>query len=412
MRLAIMGAVLLAVGGVAVSTGLLPLSDVTVLVARVAPILLFVASMTVVTELASEAGIFRWVARRFRHWGRGFHVVLWLIVAGFAAGCTVFLSLDTTAVLLTPVVVSVARQAGLPALPLALTTVWLANTASLLLPISNLTNLLAQNSMGGISPARFAAMMWAPGIAAAVVPLLFIGMVFRADLRKRYNRIPVTRLRHEEAVSVGPAGSLASGGQLAASGLPATDRALLGASSAVLVILLPVLVSGVPVWIPATAAAAVLIAIFAVRRRRALSFSLVPWSLLLFASGLFLVMQTVRHLGGPAALGQLAGRGNGFAGLLQLAATGALSANLLNNLPAYLLAEPLAATPQRLAALLIGANAGPLITPWASLATLLWHDRLMRMNVLISWRGYALFGLIVAPLTVLAAVAALVLAHA
>lgn len=82
---------------------------------------------------------------------------------------------------------------------------------------------------------------------------------------------------------------------------------------------------------------------------------------------------------------------------------------MVNNLPpAYLLAEPLAGNPERMAALLVGVNAGPLITPWASLATLLWHDRLVRMNVLVKWRGgYALFGLIVAPLTILAAVAAL-----
>jgi Na+/H+ antiporter NhaD/arsenite permease-like protein len=89
MRLAIIGAVLLVVGAAAVGTGTLP---------------------------------------------------LWLFLAMFATLSTLFLSLDTTAVLLTPVVVSVTRQ-GLSPLPFALMTVWLANTASVLLPISNLTNL-------------------------------------------------------------------------------------------------------------------------------------------------------------------------------------------------------------------------------------------------------------------------------
>ncbi|WP_288026753.1 SLC13 family permease [Arthrobacter sp.] len=397
MRLSITGAVLLAAGVLAVLTGLLPLADVTALVARVVPILLFVVSMTVVTELASEAGIFRWVARRFRSWGRGHAVLLWLLVAAFATVCTIFFSLDTTAVLLTPVVVTVARQAGLPALPFALTTVWLANTASLLLPISNLTNLLAEHEMSGTSPARFAALMWAPALAAVGVPLLFIGIVFRSALRKRYDRIPVTRIRSAETAYVGTVR------------LPATDRTLLGTCAVVLVMLLPALVSGVAVWIPSTAAAVVLAAVFAVRRRQSLKFSLVPWPLLLFASGLFLVMETFRHLGAPVLLGQLTGAGHGAVDLLRLAATGAVGANVLNNLPAYLLAEPVAGTPQRLAALLIGVNAGALITPWASLATLLWHDRLMRMNVLITWKGYALFGLVVAPLTVVAAVAALAL---
>jgi len=59
---------------------------------------------------------------------------------------------------------------------------------------------------------------------------------------------------------------------------------------------------------------------------------------------------------------------------------------------------------------LIGVNAGCLITPWASLATLLWHNRLKALEVEISWGRYAALGLVVAPLTVVAAVFALSLA--
>ncbi|MGM7776910.1 SLC13 family permease [Arthrobacter sp. KNU-44] len=393
MRLAIIGAVLLLAGAVAIATGALPFTDLMALVDRVAPILLFVVAMTVVTELCSEAGVFLWTARRLRYWGRGYSILLWLLLAVFATLSTVFLSLDTTAVLLTPVVVSVTRQAGLPALPFALTTVWLANTASLLLPISNLTNLLAQHSLGGITPGGFAGLMWAPSLAAVVVPLLFIAIVFRRDLRNRYSRIPVGRIRSDQ-----PAGGESR---------PAADRVLLGCSAVVLALLLPALVSGVPVWIPALAGAVVLGVVFAFRRPRVLKVTLIPWSLLLFASGLFLVMEAARHLGVSVLLSQVAGQGQGFLDLVRLAVTGAAGSNVLNNLPAYLLAEPLAGTPLRMAALLIGVNAGPIITPWASLATLLWHDRLMRMNVLITWKGYAIFGLMVAPLTVFAAVAVL-----
>ena len=48
------------------------------------------------------------------------------------------------------------------------------------------------------------------------------------------------------------------------------------------------------------------------------------------------------------------------------AGTGALLANVANNLPAYLVLEPVAAdAAPRLMALLVGVNAGPLVTPWA-----------------------------------------------
>lgn len=393
MRLAIIGLVLLVAGGVTVATGVLPWQEVAVLVDRVAPILGFVVAMTVVTELVSEAGTFQWIARRLRRWGRGSGVLLWLLLALFAILSTVFLSLDTTAVLLTPVVVTVARQTGLPVLPSALTTVWLANTASLLLPISNLTNLLAQHHLGNISPIRFAQLMWAPSLAAILVPLAFIAVVFRRDLRKTY------ALDAARPAQVPPAA-------------PVADRLLLVVSAAVLVLLLPALVSGVAIWIPATAAALILAGVFAFRRPKVLTVTLVPWSLLLFTCGLFLVVEATQYLGASVLLGQVAGQGSGFIELLRLAMTGALGANLANNLPAYLVAEPLAGSPERMAALLVGVNAGPLITPWASLATLLWHDRLMRMNVLITWKGYAVYGLIVAPLTILAAVAVLAAAGA
>ncbi|MDI2034057.1 SLC13 family permease [Paenarthrobacter nitroguajacolicus] len=387
MRLAIIGLVLLVAGGVTVATGILPWHEVMVLVDRVAPILAFVVAMTVVTELVSEAGTFQWIARRLRRWGRGRSVLLWLLLALFATLSTIFLSLDTTAVLLTPVVVTVARQAGLPVLPFALTTVWLANTASLLLPISNLTNLLAQHNLGGISPAQFAHLMWAPSLAAVVVPLAFIALVFRRELRKRY--------------------ALDASRPVVASTAKAPDRLLLAGSAVVLVLLLPALVSGVAIWIPASVAAAVLAVLFIVRRPTVLKITLIPWSLLLFTCGLFLVVEATQYMGASAMLGQVAGQGDGFVELLRLAMTGALGSNVVNNLPAYLLAEPLAGTPERMAALLVGVNAGPLIAPWASLATLLWHDRLMRMNVLVKWQGYALMGLLVAPLTIIAAIAAL-----
>lgn len=386
MRLAIIGAVLLAAGGVAALFGVVPAADIQALLERVGPILVFVAAMTVVTELVSEAGLFQLLARHLRKWGRGSSALLWLLVAAVACATTIFLSLDTTAVLLTPIVVTLARQAKLPPLPFVLTTVWLANTASLLLPISNLTNLLAQHAMGGITPLEFARLMAVPALVAIAIPLAFIAVVFRRDLARKY--VPA-------ATAAAPPRS--------------PDRFLLYGSAAVLAILLGLLVSGIPVWIPSTGAAVILAVVFAVRKRSVLSVALVPWSLLLFAAGLFLVMETARHLGAPALLAALSGQGDDFGELIRLAATGLVGANLLNNLPAYLALESVAGQPLRLAALLIGVNAGPLITPWASLATLLWHDRLQKMNVLISWKGFAVFGLLVGPLTVLAAVAALAL---
>lgn len=382
MRTAIVGAALLVAGAVAAATGILPPSAVFELWDRVWPILLFVLAITVVTELAAAAGLFTVIAQRTARWGRGRAWALWLLVALFATLSTIFLSLDTTAVLLTPVVVVLARHSGLDPLPFALTTVWLANTGSLLLPVSNLTNLLAQHAMGDPSPLSFAARMAAPAVVAIVVPLAVIFVLYRRSLLARYGT-----------------GSEAD----------VDDPVLFRWSAVVVGALVPLLVSGLPVWMPAVGAAIVLGAVFLVPRRGVLRLGLLPWQLIVLASGLFLFIEALHAVGLGTVLAAVSGEGESPLALLRLALTGMAGANAIDNLPAYLALEPSAGSPLRLAALLIGVNAGPLITPWASLATLLWHQRLTSMGVEIRWRRYVVLGAIVAPLTVVLSTLALAL---
>lgn len=366
-------------------TGLLTPASAMDLASRTVPILLFVIAMTIVTELADAAGLFRFITARLARWAtpgaqrQGRIVVLWLLVVTLATLSTVFLSLDTTAVLMTPVVVSLARHARIHPLPFALTTVWLANTASLFLPVSNLTNLLAQRRLN-LSPLGFLELLWAPAVLGVAVPLLLLWLWFRKDLRGSYE---------------------------APESPPVADKRLLVLSGFTVALLLPALVSGIAVAIPAGIAAVFLLIVFVIRRRSALHWAMVPIQPLLLTVGLFLVVATLHDRGLAQALGKVAGTGDGFLSLLQLAGVGALSANGVNNLPAYLALEPLAESPVRLAALLIGVNLGPLVSPWASLATLLWHGRLKAMGIGFSWGSYALAGLVLVLVLLPAAVLAL-----
>ena len=373
VRTAILGAALLLLGFVAIVTGILPAADALAIGERVWPILLFVVAITVVTELAAEAGLFRLIAQQTARWGRGRAWLLWLLVLALAVVGTIFLSLDTTAVLLTPVVVILARHAGLSPLPFALTTVWMANTASLLLPVSNLTNLLAEHELDGVGPLQFAGLTAVPALISVVVPAIILFLVFRRDLVVRYRTEP---------------------------GEAAEDRVLVIASGVVVALLIPSLVSGLEVWIPTVAAALILGGFFVVRRRSVFRFGLLPWQLVLLASGLFLVVEAAHSLGLGMLLATVSGTGHDPLSLLRLAGVAMLGANAIDNLPAYLALEPVAGDPVRLVALLIGVNVGSLITPWASLATLLWHERLKALDVEISWGRYALLGVIAAPVTV------------
>lgn len=363
---------------VVVGIGVLPIDKAAELATTTGPVLIFVVAMTIVAELASTAGVFTVIAEQLAAWSRGRVMLLWIFVLVMVTLITAFMSLDTTAVLVTPIIVVLARHVGLSPLPFALATVWLANTASLFLPVSNLTNLLAADTFGS-TPFAFVRALWVPAIVAVLITIGMLTLIHRGALSGRFE------LSERTTVS---------------------DRPLLAIGMVVIAVMLPLLVSGLPVSDVACAAALVLVAAFAVRNRNALACGLVPWRTIMFAGSLFVLVKAVEVHGLTSALATASGSGEDFWSLLQLAALGALGANAVNNLPAFLAMSTAAETPMRMGALLIGVNLAPLVSPWASLATLLWHQRLKRLGVEISWPRFALLGLVlvvlIIPTTVLA----------
>ncbi|PWJ26558.1 arsenite efflux membrane protein ArsB [Branchiibius hedensis] len=354
--------------------------EVLDLAARVGPVLVFLVAITVVAEIASIAGVFdvaaHWAARAGgrRTWR------LWLLIVALACVSTIVLSLDTTAVLLTPVAITVAAQVGVSPVPFAMTTLWLANTASLLLPVSNLTNLLALHHVASTS--AYLRLSWAPALAAIAATVLVLALRHRRVLRGTYD-VPSPPSPH--------------------------DRVLLWSAGCVCVLLGPLFVTGLVPAVPATVAAVFLAVVLFVRDRSRLREIAVPWRLVVGVVVLFLVVQLALDHGLRSLLGSAVGSGVGTLDLFRLAFTGGVSANLVNNLPAYLALESVASdAPARLIALLIGVNAGPLVTVWASLATLLWRQRCRAAGLSISTRRLALEGFVAAVASVAAATVALV----
>src|SRR5699024_2554404 len=140
-----------------------------------------------------------------------------------------------------------------------------------------------------------------------------------------------------------------------------------------------------------------------------LTVDLVPWNSLLLVTVISAVAAVVHSTGVATWLGTLTpDNPSSFAELVTIAGAGGITANLMNNIPAFLFLEPMVSSPASYIALLIGVNAAPIITPWASLATLLWHDQLRRANVTISWKSFILLGIILAPVVVLLPTAMLV----
>ncbi|MEU3222826.1 SLC13 family permease [Streptomyces sp. NPDC006976] len=365
---------LLLTGVIAAATGLLPAGPAQDQMRRIGPLLAFLATVIVLAELAGRAQVFDVVAAWVARAGRGRYPLLFALCVAFASLTTITLNLDTTAVLLTPVMLALAGRVGIAAVPLAMTTVWLANTASLLLPVSNLTNLLAAERVA-LTPTGLAAVMWLPQLAALGATALCLWVFYWRRGR-----------RGADTYTPPPVPS-------------PDDRVLLAVSSVACAgFLLAILVVDVPLWSASLVATAVVVAAFAVRRRAELRLSLVPWRLLVLVPGMFLVVETVNAHGLHELLVRALGSDDGLAGMLRTAGVGAGLANVLNNLPAYVAGEAVvpAGNHHQLLALLVGVNAGPLVTPWGSLATLLWFERCRWQGTRIGVRRFVLTGLVLA----------------
>jgi len=354
-------------GTLTLLTGLLSPSEALDVTTRVAPVLLFLVGITVLAELAELAGVFDVAAHRAARSARGRTLLLFVLVVTLATVTTVVLSLDTTAVLITPVVLTLAQNLELDPVPFALATVWLANTASLLLPVSNLTNLLAVSRLD-LTTTAYVGKLALPALVAVAVTVTFLLVWKGRALTGRYQP---------------PAAAVPS------------DRILFVGTAIACALLVPALLLGVPVAAAATVCGGLAAALFLWRRRSALRPGLVPWRLVLLVEGLFLVVEAV----GPLGLDDLLRQGLG--GSLQTAFVAAGGANLVNNLPAYLAVERVVPHDQLLP-LLLGVNLGPLITPWGSLATLLWADRCRARGVHVGWWRFALAGVLLVPLLLVA----------
>jgi arsenical pump membrane protein len=261
----------------------------------------------------------------------------------------------------------------------------LSNTASLLLPVSNLTNLLAF-AASGLTFTRFAALMALPWLAAIAVEYAVFRRFFATDL---------------DAGAQAPSGGDAPELPLFALVTVACTLAGFVVTSAV----------GVdPAW--AALAGAAVLAVRALLRRRTTAKALlnaasVPF--LAFVLALGIVVRAVVDNGLDTALGRLVPDGTGLAALFGLAVLAAVLANVINNLPAVLVLLPLTAGsgPGAVLAVLLGVNIGPNLTYAGSLATLLWRRIVHAHDTEVRLGEFTRLGLYAVPASLCAAVVAL-----
>ena len=350
-------------------------------------VLLFFAGLLLVSWSSEQAGIFRWAALWTARLAHGSATRLFFNVCAAGIVLTTLLSNDATAILLTTLVVGITAELRLPVKPYAFACAFIANSASLTLPVSNPLNILVLGT-GGAGLGAYLRHMLPASTAAIGLTVLTLWLCFRGDLDGRFDagRVPA------------PGSAVRS---------PRHFRITLATLIALAASYVTASVLRWPLSLPVLAAGGLLLAatlllgkvpIAAVRRA--------PWSIIPFVAGLLVVVRGLEGTGITRSLGEALialERHGGLAGVLGATGISALGANLVNNLPmgavmlSALHTAHAGAHPGLLYGTLLGSDVGPNLTVLGSLSSMLWLLLLRRRGVQVSAWEFARLGMLVTP---------------
>jgi arsenical pump membrane protein len=381
---AVLGAVLL------LAFGLLPLADAARAVAKGLDVYLFLIGMMLLSETARREGLFDWVAAFAVNHARRSPRRLFLLIYGVGVGVTAFLSNDAAAVVLTPAVFAAAKKAKADPLPYLFICAFIANAASFVLPISNPANLVLYGDK--VPPLG-------PWLRSFTLPSLL-------SIIATYGVLRWSQRAALAGACEGDAGhpKLSAGAWTALIGLMLTALALLIVSALGLQLGAPTCVMGL------------LTTVVVLIRKRASPIPVlkgVSWAVLPLVAGLFVMVEALGRSGLTIGLAHWLRAGAAVSADGAAAASGlglALVSNLMNNLPAGLIASAAitqAHAPKALTdALLIGVDLGPNLSITGSLATILWLTAIRREGEDVGFLKFLKVGALVMPAALILALGA------
>jgi arsenical pump membrane protein len=335
------------------------------------PAFVLVAGLLLVGLVAFEDGLFEYAGERLaRAAERRF--LLYIGVTVLVAVVTAVLNLDTSVAFLAPVLVHTARRRGEHEAGLLAMCILLSNAGSLVLPGSNLTNLIVAGHRTGGSV--FASRMVLPWVVAVAVTAVVAAVVTG---RHRDGLVPVSESDRRPHPGAGLLAVAAVVAAVLTLGNPAPAVAAVGGA-----------VVGWRLLTRKLSAARVM--------------GVLDVEVLVGLFGLAIALGTLgRAWSGPA-------RWLSHLGPWGTAATGAIASVAFNNLPAAALLS--ARPPHHPLSLLIGLDLGPNLFLTGSLAWVLWFGASRAAGGEPDVGRTVRAGLVAAPLSIAAAVGTLVIA--
>ena len=387
---AIAGAALLVI------SGLLPLSQMMIAIAKGVDVYSFLIGMMLLASLAQREGLFAFVAALAVKRANGSARRLFGLVYLVGIVVTVFLSNDATAVVLTPAVYASAKAAGAKPLPYLFICAFIANAASFVLPISNPANLVV---FRGDMPSLLS---W---LAQFALPsLVAIAVTFSVLLWTQWSEL---KLKISADVRIP---RLSITGRLTGAGIALAAIGLLAASAL-----------GLDLGLPTLCAAVITASVVLITKRELPTATLrgISWSVIPLVAGLFVLVQGIESTGvfGTLSLALENVSANGVVPSSFAAGTGlGLICNLVNNLPLGLMSGAIVQQAHVshvvAGAVLLGVDLGPNLSVTGSLATILWLLELRKEGEHVTGWEFLKLGCLVMPPALILSLASLILGAA
>ncbi len=272
------------------------------------------AGMMMLAAALEQAGFFGLAAARVLGWTRRPVPLLYLVTVGSGVLSALLVN-DAVCLLATPFVMMLCQRTGAPRVPFVLAVAMGSNAGSAMTLAGNPQNMLVAR-LSGISYTRYLAIAGPSGLVALGVTAALLHTVFRREL----------------------AASAPASGEEAP---PAASRLLLAASLLALLGFTAAALLGAHLAFGAVAAASV--ALLAARKDAPALLARVDWTVLIFFSGLFILVAALRRTGLPdEALAELTRvlPPRGATGIGLLIGVLLLGSQIVSNVPLILLLEP------------------------------------------------------------------------
>ena len=339
----------------------------------------------ILSLVLDEIGFFEWAALKMAKFSNGSGLKMFIYSILLGAFVSALFANDGAALILTPILLAKMRILQLnmkTIVAFLLAGGFISDSASLPFVFSNLTNIVTANYFS-IGFAQYFFDMIIPFIVSVIASTIFLWLILRKDIPKT---VDITLLKEPKSVIKNMKLFYFSWVFLAfllcayflgdAYDLPISIFALGGAT--IFLIIATISKSVEPVKIIKEA----------------------PWQVVWFSIGLYIVVYGLKNAGLTDYLAiilkELSLKGETIA-VLGTGFIAAFLSAIMNNMPTIMIMDIALNDIQNQAMIyanIVGCNLGPKMTPFGSLATLLWLHVLAKKGVKISFAQYSKFGLI------------------